>query len=43
MEWNGNLRQIRLKAYSTVAAKMRSIRALFIGFRLLCMVLGVIR
>ncbi len=39
----GYLRQIRRKTYSTLAAKMRSIRALFIDFRLLCMVLGVIR
>jgi hypothetical protein len=36
-------RGIKAGTYSTEAAKMRSICALFIGLRLLCMVYGVIR
>jgi len=35
---SGNGRQIRRQTYNTEAAKARSIRALFIGLRLLCMV-----
>jgi hypothetical protein len=35
--------RISMQAYSTEAAKTRSICALFIGLRLLCMVYGVIR
>jgi len=34
----GNTRQIRRETYSTETEKTRSIRAPFVGFRLLCMV-----
>jgi hypothetical protein len=38
-----NAGQIRRETYGTEAAKTRSICALFVGLRLLFMVLGVIR
>jgi hypothetical protein len=35
--------RISMQTYSTEAAKTRSVRAPFVGFRLLCTALGVIR